>query len=186
MPMPGQNQPGDFEQELLPHLDSAYNLALWLTRDRQDAQDVVQEAYARAWRFYGGYRGGQGRAWLLRIVRNTCYTWLEQNRPQFPTVEFDESLFGMDIRALNPEQALLARDRDKQLRQALEELPEDFREVLTLRELEEMSYKEISEVTGMALGTVMSRLARARSRLRESLTALTQCDTSLCAPHAAI
>jgi len=175
--MAENNCPRDFEREVLPHLDAAYNLARWLTRNDQDAQDVVQEAYLRAFRFFSGFRGGDARAWLLKIVRNTCYTWLQQNRPQQPTEEFDEKLFGLDPRALNPEEALLRSDSGKLLRQALEILPKDFREVLILRELEGMSYKEISAVTGMPLGTVMSRLSRARSGLRQSLANLVNADT---------
>ncbi len=175
--MAENNCPRNFEQEVLPHLDSAYNLARWLTRNDQDAQDVVQEAYLRAFRFFGGFRGGEARAWLLKIVRNTCYTWLQQNRPQQPTAEFDENLFGPDPLAPNPEEALLRSDNGKLLRRALEILPTDFREVLILRELEGMSYKEISDVTGMPPGTVMSRLSRARSGLRQSLVNLVNADT---------
>ncbi|HET8923136.1 MAG TPA: sigma-70 family RNA polymerase sigma factor [Candidatus Acidoferrum sp.] len=175
--MPEHNCIWNFEQEVLPHLDAAYNLARWLTRNEHDAQDVVQEAYLRAFRFSGGFRGGNVRAWLLRIVRNTCYTWLQQNRPQQPTAEFDEKLFGPDPRAPNPEEALIRDDSGKLLRQVMETLPLDFREVLILRELEEMSYKEIAEVTGMPPGTVMSRLSRARSALRQSLANLANADT---------
>jgi len=175
--MAENNCPRDFEREVLPHLDAAYNLARWLTRNDQDAQDVVQEAYLRAFRFFSGFRGGEARAWLLKIVRNTCYTWLQQNRPQHATEEFDERLFGPDPLAPNPEEALLRSDSGKLLRQALEILPTDFREVLILRELEGMSYKEISAVTGMPLGTVMSRLSRARSGLRQSLANLVNADT---------
>ncbi|OLB26438.1 MAG: RNA polymerase subunit sigma [Acidobacteria bacterium] len=174
--MPEQNGLRDFEQEVLPHLDAAYNLARWLTRNDQDAQDVVQEAYLRAFRFFGGFRGGEARAWLLKIVRNTCYTWLQQNRPQQPTAEFDEKLFGPDPSAANPEEALLQNASDKLVRQALEDLPQSSREVLILREFEGMSYREISEVTGMAPGTVMSRLSRARSGLRQALTSRVDAD----------
>jgi RNA polymerase sigma factor (sigma-70 family) len=167
----------DFEQEVLPHLDAAYNLARWLTRNDQDAQDVVQEACLRAFRFFSSFRGGEARAWLLKIVRNTCYTWLQQNRPQQPTAEFDENLFGPDPLAPNPEEVLLRSDSGKLLRQALEILPTDFREVLILRELEGMSYREISEVTGMPPGTVMSRLSRARSGLRQAIANRVEADT---------
>src|SRR5215467_15003561 len=118
--MPDQDQLQSFEQAFLPHLDTAHNLARWLTHNKQDAEDVVQEAYLRAFRFFSGFRGGDARAWLLKIVRNTCYTWLQQNRPQQPTEEFDEKLFGLDPRALNPEEALLRSDSGKLLRQALE------------------------------------------------------------------
>lgn len=160
---------GSFEQKVLPHLDAAYNLARWMTRNEQDAQDVVQEAFLRALRFYDGFRGGNVRVWLLQIVRNACYTWLHHNRPQQPTTEFDEKLFGPDPRTPSPEEALVRNDRGKLVRQALEMLPTDFREVLVLRELEGLSYKEISELTGMPAGTVMSRLSRARGGLRQSL-----------------
>jgi len=175
--MPEQNCCWNFEHEVLPYLDAAYNLARWLTRDDQDAQDVVQEAYMRAFRFFGGFRGGNARAWLLRIVRNTCYTWLQQNRPQHPTTEFDEKFLGPDAPAPNPEEALLRSDSGRLLRKALETLPTEFREVLILRELEGMSYKEISKVTGMPPGTVMSRLSPARCGLRHSLANLVNAGT---------
>jgi len=167
--MPDQKSSWDFEQEVLPHLDAAYNLARWLTRKEEDAQDVVQEAYARAFRFFGAFRGGNARAWVLRIVRNTCYNWLQENRALRSATEFDENIFGPDPRAPNPEEVLLQTANDKMLRQALEALPLKFREALILRELEGMSYKEIAEVTGIPIGTVMSRLARAREGLRQSL-----------------
>ena len=162
---------GDFEQEVLPHLDAAYNLARWLTHNQQDAEDVVQEAYVRAFRFFGAFRGGNARAWILRIVRNTCYNWLQENRRLQSSTEFDENSFDPDPRALNPEQALLQNASDKMLRDALEALPLKFREVLILRELEGMSYREIADTTGMPAGTVMSSLSRARGRLRHILTA---------------
>jgi RNA polymerase sigma-70 factor (ECF subfamily) len=175
--MPEQNCPWNFEREVLPHLDAAYNLARWLTRNDDDAQDVVQEAYIRAFRFFGGFRGGNARLWLLRIVRNTCYTWLRLNRPPQTTAEFDEELFGPDPDAQNAEEALLRNDSSTLVRQALETLPTDSREVLILRDIQGMSYKEISEVTGMPPGTVMSRLSRARSRLRQSLANLVNGNT---------
>ena len=181
--MPEENYSRDFEQEVLPHLDAAYNLARWLTRNDKDAQDVVQEAYLRAFRFFASFRGGHSRSWLLKIVRNTCYNWLQQNRPQQITIEFDEKLFGPDPGTPNPEQALLRNDSHKLLRQALESLTTDFREVLILRELEGMSYKEISEVTGMPSGTVMSRLSRARNALRQSLANLMNADTQRRSPR---
>ena len=168
--MPDQKSSWDFEQEILPHLDAAYNLARWLTHNEYDAQDVVQEAFVRAFRFFGTFRGGNARAWVLRIVRNACYNWLQENKPLQYATEFDENLFGPDPRTPNPEEALLQNASDKMLRQALEALPLKFREVLILRELEGMSYKEIAEVTGMPPGTVMSRLARAREGLRQSLS----------------
>jgi RNA polymerase sigma-70 factor, ECF subfamily len=161
-----------FEQAVLPHLDAAYNLARWLTRNEQDAQDVTQEAFLRAFRFFDGYQGGNMRAWLLTIVRNTCYTWLHQNRPPESAVEFDEEIHGSESSGgADPELQVLASADKETLRRALEELPGIFREVLVLRELEGMSYKEIAEVASVSIGTVMSRLARARTRLRETLGA---------------
>ena len=159
-----------FEEAVLPHLDAAYNLARWLTRNTQDAEDVVQEAYLRAFRFFGGFHGGNARAWLLKIVRNTCYTWLHQNRTHQATDLFDEQIHTDVAESRNPETLLLQRADGQLLNQALDELPTDFREVLVLLELEGLSYKEIAEVLGIPIGTVMSRLARARHRLRESLS----------------
>jgi RNA polymerase sigma-70 factor (ECF subfamily) len=161
-----------FEQAVLPHLDAAYNLARWLMRNEQDAQDVAQEAYLRAFRFYPGFRGGDARSWLLKIVRNTCYSWLHANRPLQEAAEFDENLFPANSGAPNPEEAVLQRDSNTLLRKALEKLPPNYREVLILRELEGMSYKEIADITGMPAGTVMSSLSRARGRLRHILTGL--------------
>ena len=159
-----------FEQTVLPHLDAAYNLARWLTHNDQDAQDVTQEAFLRAFRFFDGYQGGNSRAWLLTIVRNTCFTWLERNKPPESAEEFDEEIHSAKTSARpDPEiQALANADRET-LRRAMEELPGVFREVLVLREIEGMSYKEIAEVASVSMGTVMSRLARARTRLRQSL-----------------
>lgn len=173
-----QNGPPNFERDVLPYLDAAYNLARWLMRNEQDAQDVVQEACLRAFRFFGGFRGGDARGWLLKIVRNTAYTWLHQNRAQQHAVEFDEILFGPDLLASNPEHVTLQLGCSNLLRRALEYLPPNFREVLILRELEGMSYKEISAVTGMPAGTVMSSLSRGRDRLRQSLTHLASADGS--------
>ena len=161
-----------FEQAVLPHLDAAYNLARWLTRNEHDAQDVTQEAFLRAFRFFDGYQGGNMRAWLLTIVRNTCYTWLHQNRPPEAAVEFDEEIHSSESSGgADPELQVLASADKETLHRALEELPGIFREVLVLREMEGMSYKEIANVASVSIGTVMSRLARARMRLRESLGA---------------
>ena len=162
-----------FEQAVLRHLDAAYNLARWLTHNNRDEKDVVQEAYLRAFRFFPGFRGGDARAWLLKIVRNTCYTWLHANRPLQEATEFDENLFTPDSCALNPEEVVLQNDSHTHVRKALEKLPSNYREVLILRELEGMSYKEIADITGMPAGTVMSSLSRARGRLRQILTSLT-------------
>ena len=171
------NQLPSFEQAVLPHLDAAYNLARWLTRHDQDAQDVVQEACLRAFRFFPDFRGGNARAWLMKIVRNTCYSWLGTNRPLQDTEEFDENFFPPDTRALNPEEVVLQNERGTLLRKALEKLPPNFREVIILRELEGMSYRDIAGITGMPAGTVMSSLSRARDRLREAVTSLTDGDT---------
>ena len=160
-----------FEQTVLPHLDAAYNLARWLTRNDQDAQDVTQEACLRAFRFFDGYQGGNMRAWLLTIVRNTCYTWLRQNRPPGSAVEFDEAIHSdQSTGAADPELQVLASADKETLRRALKEPPDVFREALALREIEGMSYKEIANVASASMGTVMSQLARARTRLRQSLS----------------
>jgi RNA polymerase sigma-70 factor, ECF subfamily len=167
----------NFERAVLPHLDAAYNLARWLTRNEQDAQDVVQEAYLRAFRFFPGFRGGDARAWLMKIVRNTCYSWLRANRPLQDATEFDENLCPPDYHAPNPEEIVVQNDSSALVRKALENLPTSFREVLILREIEGMSYREIAFISGMPAGTVMSSLSRARGRLRQALTRLTDRDT---------
>ncbi len=159
------------EQALLPYLDAAYNLARWLVGNEHDAEDVVQEAYLRALRFFGSFRGGDGRGWLLAIVRHTCYDWLRQHRGASVTTPFEEEIHSPDEGRWNPER-LLIRDADTALvRVALEALPPEAREILVLRELEGLSYKEIAEIEGIPIGTVMSRLSRARSRLQQELTA---------------
>jgi len=165
-----------FEHAVLPHLDAAYNLARWLTRNEQDAQDVAQEAYLRAFRFFPGFRGGDARAWLLQIVRNTCYTRFHTNRRLQDVAEFDESSFLLDSHAPNPEDIVLQKDNGNLVRKALEMLTPNNREVLILRELEGMSYREIAQVTGMPMGSVMSSLSRARDRLRQALAAVMRED----------
>jgi RNA polymerase sigma-70 factor, ECF subfamily len=162
----------NFEQAVLPHLDAAFNLARWLMRNEQDAQDAVQEACLRAFRFFPSFHGGDGRAWLMKIVRNSCYTWLQVNRPLQDAAEFDENLFLPDSRVPNPEEVVLQNDSGLRVRTAIEKLPPNFREVLILRELEGMSYKEIAHITGMPAGTVMSTLSRARRRLLQVLNGL--------------
>ncbi len=164
------NHRGSFERAVLPHLDAAYNLARWLTRNEQDAQDAVQEAYLRAFRHFRDFRGGNARAWILKIVRNTCYSWLRANRPLQDATEFDENLFAPDVRSLNPEEVVLQNNSGTVVREALQKLPTNFREVIILRELEGLSYREIADITGMPAGTVMSSLSRARGHLRQVLT----------------
>ena len=157
-----------FEQLVLPHVDAAFNLARWLLRGRTDSEDVAQEALLRACRFFGGFHGGDVRAWLLQIVRNTCYTWLEKNRPLELSMEFDEELHLQTC--ATPETLAIAGDDRKRLTLALERLPPRFREVLVLRELEGCSYKEIAAITSIPIGTVMSSLSRARRQLYSALT----------------
>ena len=158
-----------FEQRVVPLLDDAYTLARHLMRDEHDAQDVVQEAYLRAWRYFAGFRGGDERAWLLTIVRNCCYTW-RRSRRGTETVPFDDehhsgddgNRYASDSRAINDSErgALVS---------ALDALPREFREVLVLREIDGLSYREIAGITGAPVGTVMSRLARGRERLKRAL-----------------
>jgi RNA polymerase sigma-70 factor (ECF subfamily) len=160
-----------FELLALPHLDAAYNLARWLTRDDHDAQDVVQEATLRALRYFGAFRGDSARAWLLQIVRHTCFSWLKANRPG-ELQPLDESTAGHEASAPaadEPHVAALRRADREQVNRALAALPVAFREVLVLRELEELSYKEIADITDAPVGTVMSRLARARALMRQAL-----------------
>ena len=155
----------------MPHLDAAYNLARWLAGNDHDAQDVAQEASLRAFRFFGSFRGENARAWLLSIVRNTFYTWLRKNRPLDKSIDInDETMEIEDVSAnaaeVNPQFA----DADA-VRRAIAELPVDFREIVVLREMEGFSYREIAELAEVPIGTVMSRLARARKLLQKRLTA---------------
>ncbi|MGO9446353.1 MAG: sigma-70 family RNA polymerase sigma factor [Thiobacillaceae bacterium] len=163
-----------FEAAALPHLTAAYNLARWLLRDDQSAQDVVQDAYLRGLRYFDSFRGGDARPWLLGIVRNCCYTWLKQ-RGSTEQVEFDEA---WDSRADeahlnatpdNPEQLLMRKQNMERIDRAIEALPLVFREVIVLREIEDLSYEQIAEAVAIPVGTVMSRLARARAMLRPLL-----------------
>ncbi len=167
--MADPNQLKSFEEAMVPHLPAAYNLARWLARNDHDAEDLVQEAYLRALRSFDGFRGGDGRAWLLTIVQNTCYTWLRQHRMEDLTELFDEEIHTLERDSSNPETLLLGTADAQLLRQALQELPVEFREVLVLRELEGMSYREIADFMSIPVGTVMSRLARGRERLERQL-----------------
>lgn len=166
-PVYGPASREQFETHVVPHMGAAYNLARWLTRNDHDAEDVVQEAYLRAFRFWNSFRGADSRAWLLAIVRNTCFTWLQQNR--IPASELDENMPDLNSAHTNPEALLLSSVDAELLRRAVEELPIEFREAVVLRDLEGFSYKEISSITSVPIGTVMSRLARARNRLLKAL-----------------
>jgi RNA polymerase sigma-70 factor, ECF subfamily len=157
-----------FEALVLPHLDAAYNLARWLLRRGADAEDVAQEAMLRSYRFFPNFHGGDVRAWLLQIVRNTCYTWMEKNRRAQNMTEFDEEFHGPATPT--PEAIAIATDNRERLTAALESLPARFREVIVLRELEGCSYKEIATITSIPIGTVMSTLSRARRQLQLALT----------------
>ena len=160
-----------FEAAMLPHLDAAHNLARWLLRNEQDAQDVVQEAYLRAFKSFSGFHGSNGRAWLLTIVRNTSYTLLKKNRAVDLTTTFDEEIHAPGHDAIDPA-TILERSEDAQLiTEAMDKLPAEFREILVLRHQEGLPYKEIADIAQIPPGTVMSRLARARAKLREYLAA---------------
>ena len=169
-----------FEQTIMPHLDAAYNLARWLTRNDSDAQDVVQDAYLRAFKYFDSFQGESPSAWLLAIVRNTCFTWMRRNRPSEEVVGSElvdeegaseaEPLLGGGSRALatDPE-TLLIEGRDRtQVNELVAKLPTEFREVIVLREIEDLSYREIADVVGIPIGTVMSRLSRARKLLHDA------------------
>ena len=165
-----------FEQLVLPHLDAGFNLARWLLRNPADAEDVVQEAMLRAYRFFEHFRGGDARAWLLEIVRNSCYTWLEKHRPSDLMTEFNEEVHHRP--SADPEKLAVQSAEREHLMRALDSLPPRLREVLVLRELEGCSYKEIAEITGIPMGTVMSTLSRARERLHHTLTSSTAKEAS--------
>ena len=172
-----------FEEIFVMHLDAAHNLARWLTRDERNAEDVVQEACLRAFKFIDSFRGDNGKSWLLAIVRNTYYTWLEKNRVETLHVPFDEDTLaanGSDLAAMEHDanncvdRVLQQEDSQRVVNRALDQLPAEFREVIVLREIEDMSYKEISAVASIPLGTVMSRLARARKLLLQHLQRVNQ------------
>jgi RNA polymerase sigma-70 factor (ECF subfamily) len=158
-----------FNETVLPHLDAAYNLARWLTRNDHDAEDVVQEASLRAFKYWKSFSGRDCRSWLLAIVRNTYYSWVRQRATQ-PQLTVDGELDDVDDNVSNPEHVLL-QDADREmLKAALDDLPVEFREAIVLREIEGLSYKEIADIAAVPIGTVMSRLTRARKRLQIYLT----------------
>lgn len=165
----GSGARGRFEQLVLVHQSSAYNLARWLTGNDSDAEDVTQEALLRAFRYFPGFRGGDARSWLLQIVRNCAYTWLKTNRAK-DLLSLDEIVEEPAARDGCPE-CLLAQTVDHELiAKAVAELPAEFREAIILREMEGLSYKEISQIAEVPIGTVMSRLSRARNRMLQLLS----------------
>jgi RNA polymerase sigma-70 factor (ECF subfamily) len=173
--LPHDDRRRRFEQLALPHLDAAYNLSRWLAGNTTDAEDVVQDAYLRAYRYFDGFQGGNFRVWLLTIVRNAFVTWVKENRsgrimfvpdtPVAANADKEETMWGS--RPRDPESLLLDSIDSQTLSRLMEQLPAEYREVLLLREVEDLAYKEIAEVTGVPIGTVMSRLSRARLSLRK-------------------
>jgi RNA polymerase sigma-70 factor (ECF subfamily) len=158
-----------FEALILPHLDDAYTLARYLLRNEHDAQDVVQDAALRAFRYFDRYREGDPRAWLLAIVRNCCFTWRRRHRSDRLTISFDDDLApGLEGSPATDTLAIAQSDRAA-LERAVGNLPPEFREVIVLREVQDMSYSQIAAIVGAPIGTVMSRLSRARRRLAASL-----------------
>ena len=165
-----EHELASFEEAMLPHMDAAHNLARWLLHNEQDAQDVVEEAYLRAFRSFAGFHGSNGRAWLLTIVRNTAYTLLKKNRAADLTTTFDEEIHLTGDESASPAM-ILERGEDAELmKNAIGQLPAEFREILILRHQEDLSYHDIGEILKIPAGTVMSRLARARAKLKEYLT----------------
>ena len=177
--MPGLN---DFDTEALPHIDAAYNLAFWLVRNQADAQDVVQDAYLRAFKAYHQFNGGDIRPWLLTIVRNVAYRWLSVRKRNLNVVSIEDALASRDGEKAptfepasdepSAEDVLISDAERSLVRRALAELAPAFREVIVLRELEGLSYQDIASVTGIPAGTVMSRLSRARAQLKDVLTGM--------------
>lgn len=166
-----------FERLLATHLDAAWNLARWLTQDPQDADDCVQDACLRAWRFFDGFRGGDERAWLLAIVRNSCYSFLQRKRTVAEPLEYNVDIDSLQqqegtdpsFESETPEMQVLRQADAQRIQSAIQALPPEYREVLVLREMEDLSYKQIADIAGIPIGTVMSRLARARAQLRREL-----------------
>src|SRR5215467_4849601 len=164
-----QHELASFEAMMLPHMDAAYNLAKWLLRNEQDAQDVVQEAYLRAFKSFSGFHGSNGRAWLLTIVRNTAYTLLKKNRAADLTTTFDEEIHASGRESVSPATILEHAEDAELIKNAINELPAEFLEILKRHHQEDLSYQEIGEILKIPVGTVMSRLARGRAKLREYL-----------------
>src|ERR1700760_3814798 len=156
-----------FESIVMPHLDAAYNLARWITRREEAADEAVQEAYLRAYRYFDSFTGGDGRVWLLAIVRNCCLS--SYRRQKGVEVAFDERAHTVQSGELTPEQTLLKKDATRSVRHCIDALPREFREVLVMRELEEFSYRQIAEATELPIGTIMSRLSRARKRIQDCM-----------------
>jgi RNA polymerase sigma-70 factor (ECF subfamily) len=171
---PGQP---DFEQIFLPHLDAAYNLARWLLRNDQDAEDAVQEAYMRAYKAFARFRGGDGKAWFMTILRNVCYTMIKKLRSHETPEPFDEEIH-QTVGETEMQEAFRQRANVETLHAALEKLPDEFREIIVLHDLEGLAYKEIAAIAGIPIGTVMSRLARARGRLRVEILTSTAREAS--------
>ena len=185
---PGTAALRDFERRALAHMDAAYNLAYWLVRDRSDAEDVVQDAYLRAFRAFGTVTSDDIKPWLLTIVRNVAYRWLSVRKRRnnvipldtmLPAAGRDETGPALEIAsgAPSPEDMLLGRADQALVHQALDQLPPAFRETIVLREMEELSYRDIARITEVPVGTVMSRLARARDQLRDVLAELIAKET---------
>lgn len=190
------NELARFELQVLPHLDAAFNLARWLVGNDSDAQDITQEACLRSLKYFDSFHGTDARGWLLTIVRNTSYTWLRQYRVEEPTVSIEEEFLDLTQSAhealgesagygvaANPETYLLQQADANLLRQAITQLPVEFREAMVLREIEELSYKQIAAITGVPVGTVMSRLARARKRLQQMFSPNVPASARKDAPH---
>jgi RNA polymerase sigma-70 factor (ECF subfamily) len=172
------NAPPTFERLMLPHLDAAYNLARWLLRDPHDAEDAVQDAFLRAHRAFDRFRGDDGRPWLLAIVRNVCYSQMRKNRREPAPTPYDEEAHGSTHDPAEANAVAWREVKSEVLRQGLDRLPAEFREVIVLHELESLSYREIAAIAEIPLGTVMSRLARARHKLQTELRALAAQETN--------
>jgi RNA polymerase sigma-70 factor (ECF subfamily) len=165
-----------FEEATLPHVDAAYNLARWLTQNEHAAEDVVQEAFLRAARYFDSFRGGDGRPWLLGVVRRASFDWLAKHRAK-ATVAYDESIHDHGDESSNPEMLAILRGDQAGVREALDELPTELREIVVLRDIEGCSYRDIATVTEIPIGTVMSRLSRGREKLRQRLAPQAERET---------